>query len=90
MHCCDLCKKQIILRFTKLFLPGIIFESNLEIRSLLFFWQGDEEGGGAYNIGSLELEFKLPEITGAWERPFENVGSSRPEHLLASYTLLEG
>lgn len=93
MHCCDLCKKQIILWFSKLHLPCIIFLSNLEIWSLLLylFISGREvEWEKLLLYCSLEVELELLEMTGAWERPFENVSFSQPVCQPAAWAVLGG
>ena len=41
--------------------------------ALVLFVAGQLSGRSLYYIGSLEVELKLPEMTGLPERPFENV-----------------
>lgn len=50
---------------------------NMELVTLfIYFWEVEWEKLLLYC--SLEVELELLEMTGAWERPFENVSFSQP------------
>jgi len=57
---------------------------------LILFVAGQQSRRSLYYTGSLEVELKLPEMTGLPERPFENVSFLWPVRHRAPDASLEG